>query len=98
MLTHENAETQVGYQFWKHLAIYVVVVGGLTAFNLTRNPDRLWVIWVAVGWGVSLALHAAANWIPACRRRMISRVLERAERRESRNRGRGSVDKAPQAR
>ncbi len=97
MLTHENAEKQVGYRLWKHLAIYVLVVGGLTIFNLMRNPDRLWVIWVAGGWGVSIALHAAANWIPACRERMISRAIERAEHRESRNRGRGTVDKVPQA-
>ncbi len=43
-----------------HAATYVAVVGGLASLNLNRMPDKPWVLWVARGWGIGLAAHAAA--------------------------------------
>lgn len=45
-------------KFYRHLTAYVAVVGGLAVLNLTRNPDKLWVLWVAMGWGIGVAFHA----------------------------------------
>jgi predicted membrane channel-forming protein YqfA (hemolysin III family) len=45
------------FGFWSHLAIYLVVNGGLLALNLVTSPGRLWVIFPILGWGVGLAAH-----------------------------------------
>jgi hypothetical protein len=44
--------------FYTHALTYVLVIGCLAAMNLTRNPDRLWFLWAAFGWGIGLAAHA----------------------------------------
>jgi 2TM domain len=44
--------------FLIHLSIFVVVMCGLTALNLTRNPAHLWFLWVLLAWGIALAVHA----------------------------------------
>ena len=41
--------------------------------NLWLNPDRLWVVWVAAGWGIGLAAHGLAYWLRHAGRR--ERVL-----------------------
>jgi transcriptional regulator with XRE-family HTH domain len=43
--------------FYGHLARYVVIIGALTIFNLIKMPDRIWVIWPALGWGLGLVFH-----------------------------------------
>lgn len=43
-----------------HAAAYVAVVGGLTSLNSNRTSDKPWILWVARGWGIGLAAHAAA--------------------------------------
>ena len=49
-----------------HLLQYVLVVGGLALFNLWRQPQHLWFLWVAGGWGLGLLAHAARvyHWGP----------------------------------
>jgi len=43
--------------FLIHLCVYVVVIAGLAAINLTRNPSHPWFLWVLVAWGIALAAH-----------------------------------------
>src|SRR6478609_4692166 len=43
--------------FLIHLCVYVVVVAGLAAINLTKNPSHPWFLWVLVAWGIALAVH-----------------------------------------
>lgn len=43
--------------FYTHLLTYVVVIAALIIVNIIRSPDRLWVIWPAIGWGVGVAFH-----------------------------------------
>jgi len=43
--------------FYVHVVQYVLVLAILAAINLTTFPRYLWVLWVAAGWGVGLALH-----------------------------------------
>jgi hypothetical protein len=43
--------------FLVHLTIFVVVIVGLAALNLIRNPAHPWFIWVLFGWGIALAIH-----------------------------------------
>lgn len=83
-MTHEQAETRVERGFWIHLAAYVIVVAGLAVLNFTRNPDKLWVLWVAGGWGIGIAAHAAAFFSPQGRERLIQKRMDLMERVESR--------------
>ena len=83
MSSSEQAETRVVRGFWIHLAAYVCVVTGLTVLNLIRRPDKLWVVWVAGGWGIGMAAHAAAFFSPQGRKRMIRRMQDRMAWRET---------------
>jgi transcriptional regulator with XRE-family HTH domain len=43
--------------FYIHLSQYVIVVGCLAIFNLVHTPNKLWVAWVALGWGIGILSH-----------------------------------------
>ena len=62
-----------------HVTTYLLVVGGLLALNLVTSPGYLWVGWVAFGWGLGLASHAAGVYLPARsgRERMIEAEMAR---------------------
>lgn len=51
---------------YRHLMQYVLVVGALALLNLWRQPQHLWFLWVAGGWGLGLLMHAARvyDWGP----------------------------------
>lgn len=51
--------------FYLHLMKYVIVNLGLLAINLLSSPHTLWVVWVALGWGLGLLLHAFRVFRPA---------------------------------
>ncbi|WP_310646184.1 helix-turn-helix domain-containing protein [Limnohabitans sp.] len=43
--------------FYLHLAQYVFTLGLLLAINLWTHPQYLWVLWVALGWGIGVLFH-----------------------------------------
>jgi hypothetical protein len=43
--------------FYIHLLPFTVVVTGLTVLNVLLTPHTPWVLWVAAGWGIGLAIH-----------------------------------------
>lgn len=43
--------------FYVHAAQYCIVMVGLLILNLVTNPDYIWVLWPALGWGVAVTLH-----------------------------------------
>jgi hypothetical protein len=43
--------------FLIHLVVFIVVISGLAALNLTRNPTHPWFLWVLLAWGIALAGH-----------------------------------------
>lgn len=52
--------------FYIHLFNYLVVMVALVVINLTTNPQTLWVVWPALGWGLGVLLHGAQvfEWMP----------------------------------
>ena len=59
--TYERALARVRAlrEFYIHVAVYVLVIGGLLAIDwLTQPPGLVWIYFPAVGWGVGLAIHA----------------------------------------
>ena len=43
--------------FYIHLAQYVLIVALLTVINALTTPNRWWVQWVVMGWGVGVFFH-----------------------------------------
>lgn len=43
--------------FYRHLAIYLIVNGGLAAFQFLSAADHPRLPFVLVGWGIGLAIH-----------------------------------------
>ena len=82
MVTHKQAEDRVNAGFWIHVGCYLAVVGGLAVMNYRRNPDNLWILWVAGGWGIGIAAHAMAFF--SNREKLIDRAVERIDHREER--------------
>jgi transcriptional regulator with XRE-family HTH domain len=50
--------------FYIHLIQYVAILGIMLAINLLVSPHHLWVLWVAGGWGLGLAMHALRVFQP----------------------------------
>jgi transcriptional regulator with XRE-family HTH domain len=52
--------------FYTGLVVYVVVIAALCALNYLKTPQRIWVIWPALGWGLALLIRAARvfEWAP----------------------------------
>jgi hypothetical protein len=46
--------------FYGHLAVYVIVNAFLLIINLLTSPHALWFVWPLLGWGIGIAIHAAA--------------------------------------
>ncbi len=44
--------------FYSSLFIYVVIVAFLAVLNLWTDASYLWVAWVALFWGLGMAMHA----------------------------------------
>lgn len=82
MVTHQQAEHRVNAGFWIHMACYIVVVSALAVLNYQRNPDNLWVLWVAGGWGIGIVVHAVTFF--TSRGKLIDRVEARMNHREER--------------
>ena len=46
--------------FLIHLTVFIVVIVGLAALNLLRNPAHPWFLWVFCAWGIAIAAHDVA--------------------------------------
>ena len=46
--------------FLIHLTVFIVVIVGLAALNLLRNPSHPWFLWVLCAWGIAIAAHDVA--------------------------------------
>ncbi len=55
--------------FLAHAALYALAVLVLAGINLWLAPQALWVVWVALGWGIGLAAHGLALYLRTARRR-----------------------------
>lgn len=46
--------------FYSHLVLYVLCVIAMAGANFYLQPDNLWFIWPAVGWGMGVLSHGLA--------------------------------------
>lgn len=51
--------------FYLHVLQYALVIAFLAILNLVFTPQRLWVLWVAFGWGIGLAAHGLGVFRPS---------------------------------
>jgi transcriptional regulator with XRE-family HTH domain len=52
-------------RFYIHLYQYVIVVAALFAINLIALPHRIWAVWVMIGWGLGVLMHASLVFRPS---------------------------------
>ena len=43
--------------FLIHLIVFIVVIVGLGALNLIRNPAHPWFLWVLFAWCIAIFVH-----------------------------------------
>ncbi len=73
--------------FYYNLFSFIAVLAVLLAVNLLVMPDTIWVIWVALAWGISLVFHGfdvfgrGALLGDEWERREVERRLARLSRR-----------------
>jgi len=46
--------------FYIHIAIYAVVIGGFSLLNWIVSPTFWWAVFPAIGWGIGLAAHGVS--------------------------------------
>lgn len=56
-ITNAAPETPARRGFRHHAIAYVLVMALLVAVNVATGGPY-WVLWVAAGWGIGIALHA----------------------------------------
>lgn len=60
-ITHDEEQT-IKYvkdikDFYSHAINYVCIITVLVIINLVNNPNHLWFIWPALGWGIGIIIH-----------------------------------------
>jgi len=69
MRDHEKTRTQESKAkhrkagFHRHKWSYIIAIGGLLLINIF-TPGPWWFQWPAIGWGIGLAFHYRAAYIP----------------------------------
>lgn len=43
--------------FYSHLLTYVLVIAALFIINFLLEPDYIWAVWPAMGWGIGITIH-----------------------------------------
>ncbi|MEM9917864.1 MAG: 2TM domain-containing protein [Bacteroidota bacterium] len=54
---HARKKVKKKKEFYKHLTSYASVIPVLAVINIVTNPFRLWFIYPALFWGISVAIH-----------------------------------------
>lgn len=82
--------------FYIHAAVFVAVMALLFAVDYMTSPDRFWVQWPLLGWGIGLVVHAfsvfgdlsplGADW----ERRKVEERLARLADGEGLSEGKGA--------
>lgn len=70
---------KVKFDFYVHLAVYVLVISALLIVNLLTDSEYLWFIWPALGWGIALLLHGASAFLLMQKKEDIIDALTRRE-------------------
>jgi len=68
----KNAEFRLS--FWIHLTTYIFVIALLFALNYTKTPEKIWVLWPAIGWGIGVLAHGATAFIVSTTEKTKSKI------------------------
>ena len=68
--------------FINHLAIYLLVIGGMALVNAFTNPQRLWFVWPMFGWGIGILLHGLNVFAFGPESRIYERLLDHERRHD----------------
>jgi two-component system, LytTR family, sensor kinase len=72
--------------FYIHGLVFLLVIAGLLVLNFALGKPY-WVLWVLLGWGAGVALHAAlvfggsSSFVSRWERRKMKELMEQDDRR-----------------
>jgi 2TM domain len=69
--------------FLIHLTVFIVVIVGLAALPLIRNPAHPWFLWVLCAWGIALAVHDLVLLLKSRPKREIPRRSSSSDEAQS---------------
>jgi hypothetical protein len=74
------------FGFFIHLTVFICVNAFLLLVNLATQPQVHWFRFPLTGWGIGLALHGLAVFLPSrgLREKMIGREIRKLEAQEAR--------------
>lgn len=70
--------------FYAHLLSYAIVIPILVVCNFYIQPDNLWSLWPAAGWGLGVLMHGLAVfekfrlYSPDWEKKQVEKYLQRA--------------------
>lgn len=44
--------------FYSHLVTYLIFISILFGYNFATEPNHIWAVWPALGWGLAISRHA----------------------------------------
>lgn len=71
----KRVEARMG--FYTHLSVYVAVILFLAFINFVTSPSVIWFHWPLMGWGIAVALHAAAVFVFPGRYSVTEKMIEK---------------------
>lgn len=77
-----QARVQQQLDFYRHLATYVLVNGGLFTVDWLPDGRINWAMWPLLGWGIGVAAHGlrlSLRW-DALEQKLLARELARQQR------------------
>jgi hypothetical protein len=85
--TYERARKRAisKYGFYKHVAVYAVVIVFLMVVNLVTSPQYYWFVWPMLGWGVAISIHAAKAFFLDGEEQMVERLTEKELKEEQKH-------------
>ncbi|MFK7940650.1 MAG: 2TM domain-containing protein [Roseovarius sp.] len=57
----KRVEAKMG--FYTHLSVFAAVILFLALINFITAPSAIWFHWPLLGWGIAVAIHAAAVFV-----------------------------------
>lgn len=77
--TYQSAKKRIEAKmgFYTHLTVYVAAILVLAVINFLTSSSTIWFQWPMLGWGIGVALHAAAVFVFPDRRAITEKMIEK---------------------
>lgn len=71
----KRVEAKMG--FYTHLSVFAAVILFLAIINFVTSSGSIWFHWPLLGWGIAVAIHAAAVFVFPSRLPVTEKMIEK---------------------